>query len=80
MMHPTRQGMSPEQVRGESCDAQSDLFSLGCVMYALCTGHPPFRADSVYGVMQRHNANIDIESTPEQGTTIRLTFERLNNV
>jgi serine/threonine protein kinase len=49
----TPQYMAPEQVRGETCDAQSDLFSLGAVMYALCTGHSPFRADSVYGVMQR---------------------------
>lgn len=49
----TPQYMAPEQVRGESCDAKSDLFSLGAVMYALCTGHAPFRAETVYGVMQR---------------------------
>lgn len=49
----TPQFMSPEQVRGEDCDTRSDLFSLGCVMYAMCVGHPPFRADTVYGVMQR---------------------------
>ncbi len=49
----TPQYMAPEQVRGETCDARSDLFSLGCVMHALCTGHAPFRADSVYAVMQR---------------------------
>jgi serine/threonine-protein kinase len=49
----TPQYMAPEQVRGEICDGQSDLFSLGAVMYALCTGHPPFRADTLYGVMQR---------------------------
>jgi serine/threonine-protein kinase len=45
--------MAPEQVRGEACDAQSDLFSLGCLIYTLCVGHPPFRGDSVYAVMQR---------------------------
>ncbi|MCA9136313.1 MAG: serine/threonine protein kinase [Planctomycetales bacterium] len=45
--------MSPEQVRGESIDGRSDLFSLGCVMYALCTGRPPFRADSGYAVLRR---------------------------
>jgi serine/threonine-protein kinase len=49
----TPQYMAPEQVRGESCDAQSDLFSLGSVMYAMCVGHPPFRAETVYAMMQR---------------------------
>lgn len=49
----TPQYMAPEQVRGEACDARSDLFSLGAVMYALSTGHAPFRAETVYGVMQR---------------------------
>ncbi|MCA9139458.1 MAG: protein kinase, partial [Planctomycetales bacterium] len=45
--------MSPEQVRGESIDGRSDLFGLGCVMYALCTGRPPFRADTGYAVLRR---------------------------
>ena len=49
----TPQYMAPEQIRGEACDAQSDLFSLGSVMYALFAGHPPFRGETVYAVMQR---------------------------
>ena len=49
----TPQYMSPEQARGESVDQASDLFSLGSVLYALCTGRPPFRADLSYGVMRR---------------------------
>ena len=57
----TRQGtiagtpmyMSPEQARGEQIDQKSDLFSLGSVLYALCTGHPPYQADTSYGVMRR---------------------------
>ncbi|TWU04798.1 protein kinase domain-containing protein [Stieleria varia] len=52
--HPgTPHYMSPEQVRGDAIDGRSDLFSLGCVLYALCTGHSPFRADTSYAVMRR---------------------------
>ena len=49
----TPQYMSPEQVRGESVDGRSDLFGLGCVLYALCTGHPPFRAGTSYAILRR---------------------------
>jgi len=49
----TPQFMSPEQARGESVDARSDLFSLGSVMYAMCTGHPPFRAETSLAVLRR---------------------------
>ncbi len=48
----TPQYMSPEQARAESVDQRSDLFSLGSVMYAMCTGHAPFRSESSYGVLR----------------------------
>ncbi|MFT7641051.1 MAG: hypothetical protein ACI9G1_002795, partial [Pirellulaceae bacterium] len=52
--HPgTPHYMSPEQVRGEAIDGRSDLFGLGCVLYALCTGHPPFRSETSYAVLRR---------------------------
>jgi WD40 repeat protein/serine/threonine protein kinase len=43
--------MSPEQARGEPTDHRSDLFSLGSVLYAMCCGRPPFRADSAGEVL-----------------------------
>ncbi len=48
----TPQYMSPEQARAETVDHRSDLFSLGSVMYAMCTGHAPFRAESSYSVLR----------------------------
>ncbi|MFO1001734.1 MAG: serine/threonine-protein kinase [Planctomycetaceae bacterium] len=49
----TPQCMSPEQARGEIVDQRSDLFSLGCVMYTMCTGVSPFRADNMLAVMKK---------------------------
>jgi serine/threonine-protein kinase len=49
----TPQYMSPEQALGEPQDYRTDLFSLGSVLYALCTGRPPFRAPNALAVLRR---------------------------
>jgi serine/threonine-protein kinase len=49
----TPQYMAPEQARAESVDHRADLFSLGSTLYAMCTGHPPFRAESAVAVLRR---------------------------
>src|SRR5579883_78871 len=45
--------MAPEQAKGEAVDHRADLFSLGSTVYAMCTGYPPFRAESAVAVLRR---------------------------
>ncbi|MFE7580144.1 serine/threonine-protein kinase [Streptomyces gardneri] len=63
--------MAPEQWRGDHVDFRCDLYALGCVLYALLVGTPPFNGD-YYVLMRRHS-----EETPPPLHSLRpdLPFE-----
>ncbi len=46
--------LSPEQARGDSVDARSDVYSTGCLLYEALTGRPPFQGDSAIAVAYQH--------------------------
>jgi serine/threonine-protein kinase len=50
----TAQFMAPEQAHGDSVDHRADLYALGCVIYAMATGHPPFTGNNSASVAWRH--------------------------
>lgn len=57
----TPEYLSPEQAQGRPADERSDLFSLGCVLYAAATGRSPFRADTTLATLRRV-----CDATPER--------------
>lgn len=46
--------MSPEQAMGAHLDGRSDIYSLGCLLFELATGRPPYVADTPYNVLALH--------------------------
>jgi serine/threonine-protein kinase len=68
--------MSPEQVRGGTVDARSDLYSFGVTLYEMLTGRKPFQADTSYTVL---NAQLNQAPTPPLEVNPAISPE-LNNV
>jgi beta-lactam-binding protein with PASTA domain/tRNA A-37 threonylcarbamoyl transferase component Bud32 len=51
--------LSPEQAQGRSVDTRTDIYSLGCVLFELLTGEPPFDGDTPVAVAYKH-----VQETP----------------
>lgn len=71
--------MSPEQVKGETLDARSDIYSLGVMLYELLTGEIPFSGGTPYEVMARRlhsNPRPAIELNPEIPPWLRGVLDR----
>jgi serine/threonine protein kinase len=58
--------MAPEQVTGSTVDARTDLYGLGCVLYAMLTGRPPFIGESPIRIAWQH-----VEDSPEAASAFR---------
>ncbi|MEV6549151.1 serine/threonine-protein kinase [Streptomyces sp. NPDC051597] len=61
--------MSPEQIGGAVVDHRSDLYSLGCVLYELATGAPPFDLDDAWAILVGHR---DTEPEPPRARRAEL--------
>ncbi|MCZ0996808.1 serine/threonine-protein kinase [Streptomyces noursei] len=58
--------MSPEQIGGGTVDHRSDLYSLGCVLYEIATGAPPFAQGDAWAVLVGHR-----DTPPEPPRAVR---------
>ncbi|XAS67484.1 Stk1 family PASTA domain-containing Ser/Thr kinase [Micrococcaceae bacterium Sec5.7] len=59
----TAQYLSPEQARGETVDARSDLYSAACLLYEMVAARPPFIGDSPVSVAYQHVREIPLPAS-----------------
>jgi serine/threonine-protein kinase len=72
--------MSPEQTDGTNVTERSDLYSLGCVFYALLSGRPPFKADTLPAMLRMQQTQIPeriSERVPDVPEELDLIIARL---
>jgi serine/threonine protein kinase len=68
--------LAPELTEGHPADARSDIYALGCVLYELLTGDPPFRGASPAAVLHQH-ANTPPKLPSEIGVLVPPALEEL---
>ena len=68
--------MSPEQVRGDTVDPRSDIYSFGVTMYEMLTGLRPFQAETAYALLNAH-----LNEAPEPPDLVNpMISPELNNI
>lgn len=67
--------LSPEQARGEVADEQSDLYSVGIVLYEMLTGNVPFDGDNTISVALKHVSEEPVSVRSRNGEVSRALDE-----
>jgi len=69
--------MSPEQARGDSVDARTDIFSLGVVLYELLTGYLPFEGSNIYELIAAILSDRESPPLSHYSTEVPAELERI---
>ena len=75
----TAQYLSPEQASGEVADNRSDLYSVGCVLYEMLTGRPPFTGDTPVSIAFQH-VSADLISPSKLNAKLNPQFDHFLSV